>query len=251
MKKLNLDIQRFSSTNKTTYYELPQFVGTDKPTWLGDFNSAMGAIDTAIHTNASDISTMATDVATATSTASQASSDVSTLTTTVNGLSSDVSSVTTTANNASSTATSALSTANTANGKADTNATSITAIDGRVSAIEGNYARVNLLWTNSSPTSSISANTRITLSSSDYNMLIFYYVYNTNASNADHYYSAMTIKGKDASMCAIGQDTGYLNRRRATYVDATHYDLSAGKGSNDNAEHADICIPICVYGIKY
>ena len=44
MKQLKLNIQMFASTNKTTYYELPQFVGTDKPTWLGDFNEAMADI---------------------------------------------------------------------------------------------------------------------------------------------------------------------------------------------------------------
>ena len=37
-----------SATNKTTNYDLPIFVGTDKPSWLGDWNSAMTAIDTAI-----------------------------------------------------------------------------------------------------------------------------------------------------------------------------------------------------------
>lgn len=36
------------STNKTAHYELPQFVANDKPSWLGDINQAMEAIDTAI-----------------------------------------------------------------------------------------------------------------------------------------------------------------------------------------------------------
>ena len=37
-----------SATNQTTYYELPIFIGTDVPSWLGDWNNAMNAIDTAI-----------------------------------------------------------------------------------------------------------------------------------------------------------------------------------------------------------
>ena len=37
-----------SATNKTTNYELPVFIGTDKPAWLVDWNGAMNAIDTAI-----------------------------------------------------------------------------------------------------------------------------------------------------------------------------------------------------------
>ena len=143
MRKLDLNIQRFSATNSTTNYELPQFVGTDKPSWLTDFNSAMSTIDTGMHTNAGNISTLSTDVATASSTASQASSDVATLTSTVNSLSSDVSSISTTATNASSTATSALNTANTANGKADTNATAITGLTGRVTQTEADIAKFN------------------------------------------------------------------------------------------------------------
>ena len=39
-----------SATNHTTYYELPIFIGTDTPSWLGDWNTAMTAIDTAINT---------------------------------------------------------------------------------------------------------------------------------------------------------------------------------------------------------
>lgn len=38
-----------SSTNKTTYYELSQYIGTDKPTYLGDYNSDMSKIDAGIH----------------------------------------------------------------------------------------------------------------------------------------------------------------------------------------------------------
>lgn len=141
---MKLNIQLFAHTNATTNYELPQFIGTDKPTWLGDFNEAMADIDAGMHENASDIATMQTAVSTATSTASQASQDVSTLTTTVNSLSGTVSGVQTTANNASQTASSALNTANTANGKADTNATNITSLTSRVTTAEENIAKVNL-----------------------------------------------------------------------------------------------------------
>lgn len=110
---MKLNIQLFAHTNATTNYELPQFVGTDKPTWLGDFNEAMADIDAGMHENASDIASMATDVTNAVATASQASQDVTTLTGTVTSLSSTVSGVQTTANNAQSTANSALNVANT------------------------------------------------------------------------------------------------------------------------------------------
>ena len=38
-----------SATNKTANYELPEFVGTDKPSWLTDFNGAMTIIDATLH----------------------------------------------------------------------------------------------------------------------------------------------------------------------------------------------------------
>lgn len=49
MKKMTLDIQRFNSTNKTTHYELSQYVANDKPTYLVDYNDDMEAIDTGIY----------------------------------------------------------------------------------------------------------------------------------------------------------------------------------------------------------
>ncbi len=44
-------------TNSTVNYNLPQFVGTDKPSWLGDINNAFSAIDTAIASAASTATT--------------------------------------------------------------------------------------------------------------------------------------------------------------------------------------------------
>lgn len=66
-------------TNSTTHYNLPQFVTTDKPAWLTDFNGAMSAIDSGIYEAkdaADDAQTDATqalsDSASALSTASTA-----------------------------------------------------------------------------------------------------------------------------------------------------------------------------------
>lgn len=39
-----------ASTNKTEHYDLPIFVSSDIPTWLGDWNTAMGDIDEALYT---------------------------------------------------------------------------------------------------------------------------------------------------------------------------------------------------------
>lgn len=69
---IKLNIQRFSSTNKTTHYELSQYVSSDLPTYLVDYNSDMSKIDTGINTaqtTADTASTAATNAATAASSA--------------------------------------------------------------------------------------------------------------------------------------------------------------------------------------
>ena len=62
-----------SSTNKTEHYNLPQFIGSDIPTWLGDFNSAMTAIDSGINAAATSASGAATTAAQALEAARSAS----------------------------------------------------------------------------------------------------------------------------------------------------------------------------------
>ena len=57
-----------ASTNKTTNYNLSQFIGSDKPAWLSDYNQDMSKIDTAIK-SASDTATSAVGEATSAATA--------------------------------------------------------------------------------------------------------------------------------------------------------------------------------------
>lgn len=44
-----------TATNKTANYKLSQFVGTDRPTWLGDYNGDMAKIDAQMKANADAI----------------------------------------------------------------------------------------------------------------------------------------------------------------------------------------------------
>lgn len=48
-----------TASNKTANYELSQFVGSDRPTWLGDYNSDMSKIDAQLKQNADDIASAA------------------------------------------------------------------------------------------------------------------------------------------------------------------------------------------------
>ena len=44
-----------TATNHTTNYNLSQFAGTDRPTWLHDYNGDMGRIDAQLKKNADAI----------------------------------------------------------------------------------------------------------------------------------------------------------------------------------------------------
>lgn len=54
-----------ASTNKTTHYELSQYVGSDKPTYLTDYNGDMLAIDTGIYNAQTKADTAYTNAGTA------------------------------------------------------------------------------------------------------------------------------------------------------------------------------------------
>lgn len=105
-----------SSTNKTTNYELSQFVGSDKPAWLADYNTDMGKIDAGMKGNADAISvtdgkadTNTTNIGTLANLNTSVKTDIV----------SAVNEVYTTAGTASSTATQAGQNANAAKTEAD------------------------------------------------------------------------------------------------------------------------------------
>lgn len=83
-----------SSTNHTANYNLSQYVGSDKPTYLGDYNADMLAIDTQMKAN----NTLASNASTTASTASETAGTALT----------NAGTAQTTADNAQLTATSAL-----------------------------------------------------------------------------------------------------------------------------------------------
>ena len=100
-----------SSTNKTANYELSQYIGTDKPTYLGDYNSDMLKIDTGIKGAADDASTALSTANAAASTASDAATAASAATSTANTAKDTADNAKTTAESASTTAGAALTAA--------------------------------------------------------------------------------------------------------------------------------------------
>lgn len=142
-----------ASTNKTTNLQLSQYIGSDKPTYLGDYNADMQKIDQGYKTNADNIATAIAGVESATSTANSAVASATQATSTANSASATATSANTTANNAQSTANSALSTATTA----------------QASANEANskIENFNLTQFSTIPTSSMSKTGNATITSSN------------------------------------------------------------------------------------
>lgn len=70
-------------TNETVNYQLPQFIGTDKPSWLGDVNNAFLAIDTAIAEAKTEADSAAGGVAGLQTTVGSHTTQIGTLTETV------------------------------------------------------------------------------------------------------------------------------------------------------------------------
>lgn len=103
------------STNKTNPYDLSQFIGSDIPSWLSDYNSDMLKINNAIQ----QAKTSADD---AMSSAGSASSDVTALSQTVSGLSESL---------------------NTTNQNVTKNTSDITSINSSVSNINQNIDSLN------------------------------------------------------------------------------------------------------------
>lgn len=105
-----------ASTNRTTNYNLSQFLGTDKPAWLVDYNQDMSKIDTQMKANA-DANTVTDGKADTNTTAIGTLANLNT--TAKTDLVSAVNEVYTTAGTADNTATQAGNNANIAKTEAD------------------------------------------------------------------------------------------------------------------------------------
>ncbi len=202
-----------ASTNKTTNYELSQYVGSDKPSYLNDYNQDMSRIDLGIHAAKSEADTNATAIGT-----------LSSLTTT------DKSDLVSAINEVDSEASTANSTAVQADGKADTNATAIgtlanltttskTNLVGAINEVNGNVGTLSSLST-TEKTSTVGAINEVLTRLSNFNMTSFkrfestdYTI--TNAVAGGH--NLNLAKNSDGSLCKFyGQIGFYVNSTQST-----------------------------------
>lgn len=126
-----------SSTNKTVNYNLSQYIGTDKPTYLGDYNSDMLKIDTQLKANADSASNAASAAGAAQAVAEKSSKDVQALNNSVTANSEDIASLKTKNAQQDVSIQNASNTASSANNKANQNAQNITDINTRNQWING------------------------------------------------------------------------------------------------------------------
>ena len=257
---IKLNIQRFSSTNKTTHYELSQYVSSDLPTYLVDYNGDMSKIDTAINTaqtTADSASTAATNAATAAGTAqTTANTAVTNAATAQSSANTAISNVGTLANLETAVKTSTVAAINEVVGKIG-NLSNLTTTDktdlvSAINEIETKEENVvgTILWTNPSPNSSFGTQD-ISLSSSDYDVLEIFFKdessarilkgYSTTISHAEGS-AGSTIKVRYRNITR-NSDTSY------NISDSTEYTQQGGS-TNWSYENSTL-VPLYVVGHKY
>ena len=199
-----------SSTNKTTNYELSQYVGSDKPTYLGDYNSDMLKIDAQMKVNAT---------AAATADAKAVTADGKAVTADGKAVAADEKATT-----AGSTATSALN-------KALANETDIVALKAA-----NNYSTTETVcgkWKNGKPiyrkivtytipTGTYSDNKSLTIANCDEMTNLTYYIDKDNLRDYGDYY----VGQNDYQRCFIYKDTNTLELRIRTSINVGYTTVS-------------------------
>lgn len=126
-----------SSTNKTPNYKLSQYIGTDKPTYLGDYNGDMLKIDKQLKENADSAGNAASAAGAAQAVAEKASQSVQSLNDSVTANSADIASLKTKNAQQDSSIQNASNTASSALNKANQNEHNITEINTRNQWMQG------------------------------------------------------------------------------------------------------------------
>lgn len=100
-----------------------------------------------------------------------------------------------------------------------------------------------ILWENSSPSSDMPINTKINLSSSDYDVLEIYY---KDRASSTYVQSTRVYKRSNIMLNAIWNTSRLM--RLLDYVDDTQYNVLACNSEGGNS--ASVCIPLYIIGYK-
>ena len=239
---IRLDIQRFNSTNKTTHYELSQYVSSDLPTYLVDYNSDMSKIDAGINTaktTADSASTAATNAATVAETAqtsaNTAITNAATAQTAANTANTNIGTLANLTTVEKGTLVGAINEVDAANKEQILNAHSTSTTATYSAAYINELSDGEVLWTNPDPTQVFTAQT-IILSSSNYR---FIEIITRDFGTGNHTVTKI-YKGNSARIVNFSSG-GTLYERDFTYVDDTHYSVGAGTDSHTQ-------VPVSVIG---
>lgn len=251
---IKLNIQRFSSTNKTTHYDLSQYVSSDLPTYLVDYNSDMSKIDTGINTaqtTADTASTAATNAQTAAETAqTTANTAITNAATAQSGVNTNAANIGTLANLTTSEKTTIVGAINEVDGDVgNLSQLSTVAKNNLVNAI--NEVRTDLsnvtpelLWTNSNPSAQFAGQT-LNIDITGYTHLLIVYQQDqlfTYDTEVEIGFNAELFSFKDGYIRI--RDLNTLNNT-VTFGDGYIYQTYAS-GSINNFQ----CIPYKIYGLK-
>ncbi len=267
-----------SATNSTTNYNLPVFIGTDKPAWLTDWNGAMNTIDSTIASvsnaqqgDATSISGLQSSVSSLSDTVGGHTTAITSLNTAVTGNTGSINTINSLIGNGEPTTTDktiigAINELNaeivpvqelTASNVPIAQIAGVTADDVQ-EALEAINAKITTgvsmtkLWENSDLTQDFASGT-ITLSSGDYDLLLCIALAEKGTANE---ISVIVQAGKAVylNFGHTGSDHIAMCERILAYTDSTH--LSAGNctrayGDASPATNNSFILPAVIYGIKF
>ena len=209
-----------SSTNKTTNYELSQFISTDKPTWLVDYNTDMNKIDLAIKGVSDVANTNTNNITLLTGRMTSAENNIVNLQASSSQQGSDIT---------------------------DLKAQDIVT-NNRLTSLE-NKNIFNLLWTNANP-SSIFEEASISVDTSNYSYIVVEFLLSVNGE-----YSFMEIINKEfpryrmishVGAGILSRDIVGMTANSITFSKCQIYPRGGGAPSLDS----QYLIPYKVYGIE-
>ena len=266
-------------TNSTANLSLPQFIGTDKPTWLGDVNGAFSAIDSYAGTNDAAVAAAASDASSAISQAASAVSTANAANTTAGNASTAATNAVTVANNAVAIAgvvdtkvglladltttdrTSIVNAINEVNGKDagdiayDNSGSGLTAtnvqdaIDEVAQGGGGGSFTFDTLWTNPDDTQSFAPTDENVADLSTYKFFIGKFRVKTGGGT----YINIMLVPDTPSYAVCSTDNNYARTLKVdtaldkiSFYAASYYPLAGGSSVADNT----CMVPSAIYGIK-
>ena len=234
-----------ASTNKTSNLQLSQFIATDTPTWLVDYNGDMEKIDAGVgrvEELAQTASTQAVGVANGLQTTNQ----------NVTTLSGQVANV----QNQANSNTASVNGINQRLGNTDINGIGDGTVTGAINALNAGGssggAKRTLLWENKTGFENFPAQT-ITLASSDYDELEIFSVISNATGIVCFNKTDNTSHSAVIGDAFVSAGSKYLGSRQVTFNSRVSLQISTGSEINGDTFNTKdtIVIPKNIYGIKY